>query len=138
MSTIATAIVTLEDGEGIPSPGGGFALTATVFPPQAAVMAEEQLRLVPGGFSYRGGPVINLPGKPLAVLQELLKSPYRRVDCDHLLATVWGVDSMGTKQNVIDVMMQLRAALRKATKRREPLPCVSRGGFNPAWELVLR
>jgi hypothetical protein len=105
-----------------------------------ALGGQPPLRLVPGGFIYRNIS-IDLSGKPLEVLKEMLSARHSRISCADLLRTAWdgdGVCEETVKSAVSDAREALREALRQAKIRwrQDPIKAVDRGR-NLAWKLNL-
>jgi hypothetical protein len=100
------------------------------------------LHFVAGGISYRGQAVVELAGKPLAVLKELAATRFRRCSAADLLKTCWGKDALATAQNVKDAIRAARKALREALRRAghvgapDPIPCKDKGD-SLGWALSL-
>jgi hypothetical protein len=94
---------------------------------------DRALRLIPGGFSYRGTSH-DLAGRPREMLEALLGSPERRLTADQLRVAM-KVDDAGVvypEQVVRDTAGKLRAALRAAAGAagqacEDPLPSIGRG-----------
>jgi hypothetical protein len=92
-----------------------------------------RLKVVPGGFSYRGR-THNLVGRPLAMLVALLGSPLRRLGVDELRSAM-GIDDeavMWPDQVIRDTAAKLRKALKRAASEvglatDHPLTRVGRG-----------
>jgi hypothetical protein len=110
------------------------AVTAGTAPANGDKAAVNSLALAPGGFTYRGGRVINLSGRPLDMLRALLESRHCRCGTAELRQAM-GVDDENVnypEQVVKDTAKILRAALRKAVYAarqtcENPLPSVGRG-----------
>jgi hypothetical protein len=101
------------------------------------------LQMLEGGISYRGGPVVNLRGKPLAVLRALVKPRTRRLSADDLRCAVWGPNTVVGEESLRTHICKARRALREAiraaglTPPDDPLPTVERGAGRLAWGLDL-
>jgi hypothetical protein len=99
------------------------------------------LEVIPGGIRY-GRTTVDLSGKPLACIRELLDAHGHRLDWTKLRDRVWGQDSYTEAATIKNAIADARDALRKLARQAgkringdfDPLPCVGRGK-DLAWKL---
>ncbi len=111
-------------------------------PPGGDSGAKGTLRLVAGGFEYRGH-FRELGGNARKVLEQLLLSRWRTVSAADLKKTVWKDESaLSYPQPAKDAVHDLRVALRAALKAtgteaiKDPVPCIDRGE-SLTWKLEM-
>lgn len=100
-----------------------------------------QLEVLPGGIKY-GNEIVELSGKPLACIRELVDASQNRLNWNTLRNRVWGEDAYTEKNTVKNAIKDARDALRKLARESgmrvdrgyDPLPCVDQGK-DLAWKL---
>jgi hypothetical protein len=117
-------------------------LRAAQSPRVAPVAPPNGLEVLPGGIRY-GEVTVELSGKPLACISEIVDAHGQRLDAERLRERVWGRESYTEISTVKNAVADARDALRKLArlagipidKHFDPLPCVDRGK-NLAWKLA--
>ena len=96
-----------------------------------AVPVLPAFEILPGGINF-GKATVDLSGKPLACIRELLNAHHHRLDWRTLRDRVWGDDSYAEKATIKNAIADARNSLRKLARlanmptneRFDPLPCV--------------
>ncbi len=109
--------------------------------PPSLLADGNRLEITPGGIKY-GEAAVDLSGKPLACIRELLDAQDHRLDWRKLQDRVWGQDTYTERGTIKNTIADARDALRKLArcagkrigKDFNPLPCVDRGK-DLAWKL---
>jgi hypothetical protein len=121
-----------QTGEQPPAPPAALTETAPLVP---------ALEVIPGGIRY-DQVTVDLSGKALACIRELLDAHGHRLDWTKLQDRVWGQDSYTGQATIKNTIADARDALRKLARQAgkrinedfDPLPCVGRGK-ELAWKL---